>query len=312
MAELIPEIRVERIDFGPPGTPVPVSIVIPTRDRGRGGLLDRLLEDLAGQSLPRFEVVLVIGDPRQGRAINRGAREARGRILVTMDDDTGIEGRALLENLVALLDGNPDVGIAGASTVVPPEASWFQRLASRQIPRRLFPVQKEIRDSDMAQHPCLAIRRDLFFAIGGEDEELIRGLDPLLRHKVRRAGKRVVIAPDTAISHPLPEGLPALLRMYFRNGRGSGFAQRRFPERIFNLDSGARGDRFPVQIPLIRRVARYPVRLLHSLITLRWIRLGVELAYMTGWLWEFVAVRARARITSASGPQIRVRFGRDD
>ena len=35
------------------------------------------------------------------------------------------------------------------------------------------------------------------------------------------------------------------------------------------------------------RAARYPVRLLHSLVSGRWIRLLVELSYLTGYLYEY-------------------------
>lgn len=287
--------RVERIEYGDAVSGAPrASIVIPTLDGARRGLLARLLEDLERQSLGRFEVLLVIGDRRQGRAINRGAAAARGDILVTMDDDTMLIGTSVLASLVRVLDDCPDVGMVGASTVLPPDAGWFQRVASRQIPRRLFPVVDCIVDSDMVQHPCLAMRRAQFLALGGEDEELKRGLDPLLRYKVRAAGLRVVIAPGCAIAHPLPEDFWAVARMYFRNGRGSAFAQRHYPERIYNLTDGHCENRFRERVPFFLRVARYPVRLARSLVTLRWIRLSVEVAYLLGYLREWCRPRRAA------------------
>ncbi|MGE3165580.1 MAG: glycosyltransferase [Planctomycetota bacterium] len=283
----LPTSRIERHDFGPASETPTVSVVVPTLDRHRRGLLDRLLLDLRSQTLARFEVLLVIGDRRQGRAINRGVREARAEIVVTMDDDTEVRTPRLLENLVDTLNSDPSLGLVGASTVVSEGASWFQRAACHQVPRRFFPIVDRVTDSDMVQHPCLALRRETFLAIGGEDEQLIRGLDPLLRHKVRSAGLRVVIAPNSPISHPLPDRFVDVLRMYYRNGRGSAFAQKHFPERIYSLSDGYCGNQFRERVPFLRRVASYPWRIARSILTLQWIRLGTELAYGTGFLVEY-------------------------
>ncbi len=279
--------RIERFVYGDGDAPPRVSVVIPTRDGIRRGLLDKLLEDLHEQTVTDFEVLLVIGDNRQGRAINRGVRQARASVIATMDDDTIIGTPRVLENLLEVLDANPDVGMVGASTVLPPGCTRFQKNASQQIPRRLFPIVNSLVDSDMVQHPCLAMPKSLFEAIGGEDEELVRGLDPLLRHKVRDAGYRVAIAPNTYVSHPLPEGLGAVLKMYFRNGRGSAFAQRNYPDRVYNLSDGHRKNQFPSRVPVMKRALAYPGRLLRSFLTGRWIRLGVEQAYLMGYAVEY-------------------------
>lgn len=281
--------HLERHEYGELTRVPSVSIIVPTRDRHRRGLLDQLLRDLREQSFERFEVLLVIGDSRQGRAINRGVDEARGEFIVTMDDDTKIGTPKLLENLVATLRRNPDVGMVGASTVLPPGCGRFQKIASEQIPRRLFPIVSELTDSDMVQHPCLALRKSLFVEIGGEDEELIRGLDPILRYKVRQAGYRVAIAPHTYISHLLPDTLWSVVRMYFRNGKGSAFAQRHFPQRVLALSDGHQRNQFPPRVPFLRRVLSYPVRIGLAAVRWRWIRVATELSYSLGFVREFTS-----------------------
>ena len=295
---------IERIDYGADlDAPPLLSIIVPTRARHGVPLLDRLIADLREQTLERFELILVIGDNRQGRAINRGVRAARSEFVGTMDDDTEIRTPELLVNLLKVLDENPDVGLVGASTILPPDAGWFQRAATRQIPRRAFPVVSEIVDSDMVQHPCLAMRRDLFLEIGGEDEEIPRGLDPLLRYKVRKAGYRVVIAPNSAISHPLPESFPAIFRLYMRNGRGSAFVQRRYPERVYEQTDGFKENRFRARTPFIVRALRYPCRALGSLVTGNWIWLAAQLAYAIGYFREyFSGATERNRPVQSSTP----------
>jgi glycosyltransferase involved in cell wall biosynthesis len=282
-------VAARRIAYGDPALAPRISIIIPTRDGERRGLLGRLLDDLAQQSLPAFEVLLIIGDRRQGRAINRGVALARSDTIATMDDDTVVGPRDLLARLLEVLESDARIGIVGASTVVPEGSSPFQHAACRQIPRRAFPVQDEIVDSDMVQHPCLAMRRERFLAIGGEDEELIRGLDPLLRHKVRERGWRVVIAPRCWVGHPLPEGLGSVMRMYFRNGRGSAFAVRHFPERVLELDAGHRGDRFRAKRSLLARSLRHPLRWLGAAGRGHWIAAAAQLAYIAGYLREWIA-----------------------
>lgn len=283
-----------------PGARPRATVIIPTRDGARAGRLARLREDLERQTFQDFEVIVVAGDPRQGRAINRAARLAAGRILITLDDDTRLESPQVFARLVDALDGDPSIGIAGASTLPPAGASRFQRAASRQIPRRLFPVLDRTTDSDMAQHPCMAIRRDVFEAAGGEDEDLVRGLDPLLRHRVREAGYRVVIAARAWACHPLPEGLGALLRMSYRNGRGSAFAQRRFPDRVYELSDGRRRNRFAPKRPLAYRAARHAARLLGSILRLRAIGIAAQIAYALGFLREYFARSGPAPIMAAS------------
>ncbi len=278
-----------RIAYGDPALPPQVSIIVPTRDGERRGLLGELLEQLSSQTLSSFELILVIGDRRQGRAINRGVSLARSEFIATMDDDTVLGPTDLLEKLIATLEADPTIGMAGASTIVPAGSTRFQRRACHQIPRRFFPVVESITDSDMVQHPCLAMRRDRFLQIGGEDEELIRGLDPLLRWKVRAEGWRVVIVPHCWVGHPLPEGLGPVLRMYFRNGRGSAFAQRHYPERIFQLDAGRAGDHFAPQRTLARRVLRAPLRLASGFLLGRWIAVGTQIAYLAGYAREWIA-----------------------
>ncbi len=266
--------------------PPAVTVVIPTSAGDRNGRLGRIDAFLKEQRFRNFEVVQVIGDDRQGRAINRGVRVAQGQIVITLDDDSELYDPGTFQRLVAAIRGNGMIGIAGASTVPGPGASAFQRTAAREVPRRYFPVHKEMVDSDMAQHPCMAMRRDVFLQLGGEDEELIRGLDPLLRYKFRRAGYRVVIVGNTWISHPLPDDLGSIARMYFRNGRGSAFARRTHPERIFELTDGFRRGRFVPRRPLWFRAVRYLWRLYLSCVELKLVRLTAELSYVAGYCWE--------------------------
>ena len=262
-----------------------VTVVIPTSGDDRAEMLIPLLDQLPGQTLRPDEVLVVRGDRRQGRAINRAARVAGGDVLVTLDDDTRLGHPEVLERVVGLLRDDPTVGLSGAATEIPPDAPAWLRAAYRQIPRRWFPAVETAVDSDMVQHPCLAIRRELFFAIGGEDEEIPRGLDPLLREKVRARGLRVAIAPRAFVYHLLPGTFAGIWRQSFRNGRGSATVRRHWPDRVRSLSDGhEEGRPWEDRPSFFLRSLNVLAGMAVDLVTLRWIRLAYRTAYVSGYL----------------------------
>jgi GT2 family glycosyltransferase len=258
------------------------TIVIPVLKLEGNPHLENILSALAGQSLPPKKVVLVVGDKRQGRAINLGVSKATTTYVGTVDDDTMIDDPDLFKKLIEALNADPEIGIAGAACVIPETASEFQKRAMREIPRRFFPVQERTVDSDMVQHPCLLMPRELFLKIGGEDEELIRGLDPVLRKKVRDTGKRVAIIADTWIHHLIPDGFWKVVKMYYRNGRGSGFASREYPERVLELSDGYDGGTFEERKPFIHRFFRRLRSLTASIFKFELIKAATDIAYIAG------------------------------
>jgi GT2 family glycosyltransferase len=276
-----------------------LTLIIPCRSRESAPLLAPLIDQLERQTFSDFDVYVIQGDRRQGRAINNGVRKAQSPWIMTMDDDTVVDDDRLLDKSLTAMKGDSTIGMGGAATAIPKDAGFFERAAYRQIKRRWFPTQEQTVDSDMVQHPCLCMPRELFLDIGGEDEDLIRGLDPILRKKVRDAGKRVAIIADTWIYHALPWGPIRLFRNYFRNGRGSAFARRHHPDRIIELTEGYEGaDGFVPRRSFPFRILRRLGTLLGSLITLKWFRLWADLAYSTGYFFESIFARSPAESES--------------
>ena len=134
------------------------SVIIPVATDRQTDSLTSLLDALAKQTLRDFEVILVIGDNRQGRAINNGVKEAGGKWIITMDDDTQVSDDNLLEKLIAAMEADSSIGLGGGSCVIPDSATRFQKQAMLQIPRRFFPIQQHNVESDFVQHPCLILR----------------------------------------------------------------------------------------------------------------------------------------------------------
>ena len=151
------------------GEAVLLSVIIPTIDANRDGYFLKLLSQIGCQEFGDFEVIVICGDPRQGRAINTAAVHARGKYIITLDDDTSLPDPKTFSKLVEVMESQPDIGIAGGNNVVPPDAKLFVRRVMKELPRRSWDAVLEITDSDMAEHPCMIMRMEEFKLVGGEN-----------------------------------------------------------------------------------------------------------------------------------------------
>jgi GT2 family glycosyltransferase len=253
-------------------------------------VLERLLRQINEQSLRRVEVIVVEGDRRQGRAINTAAAIARGDFLVTMDDDTQLGDARVLERLLGAMEQDPTIGIAGAASVIPSDAPPIVRRAMREVPRRSSAVVDVVTESDMAEHPCLAIRRRLFYQVGGEHELIPRGLDPYLRAEVRRLGYRVVVVPETWIYHLLPLTFRGILRQYYRNGAGAAYVKKFYPQWVIE-QAEAHNEPVGGRTSLPARVLRYLGRTGRAVRRGQWVYLGTLGAYALGYAWGMATLR---------------------
>ncbi|MBI4553987.1 MAG: glycosyltransferase [Candidatus Latescibacteria bacterium] len=273
-----------------------VSVLIPTADAERGGYFRQLLRQLEAQTFQDFEVIVIQGDSRQGRALNTGAAAARGEWLIILDDDTRLGHPEVFDNLVRTLRAHPDIGMAGVANTVPDDAPWLVRRVMSEIPRRHSDIVTEIIDSDMAEHPCCIIPKRVFRQIGGENEIIPRGLDPYLRREIRQAGYRVVVIPGTYIHHLPPARLMILLRQFFRNGRQAALCTRLYPQWVVELTE-QHGAAVPERASLDRRLVRAGMRLLTALVTGRVIYLITTVAYQAGFVYEYLRTKDEGQRT---------------
>jgi GT2 family glycosyltransferase len=239
---------------------------------------------------------MVQGVSPQGRAINEGVRGTSGRILVIVDDDSCLADEHVLSRLLETLEADPKIGMAGASIVPDPSANAFSLRAARQFPRFSTPIVSEITDSDLACHGCCAIPRSVFEEIGGEREDILRGLDPDLRSRLRVRGYRVVLAPQCRIHHPMPSRWPELTRIFFRNGYGSAYSQKFEPDSIIETSERLNSPHTPPDSGLAFRVLRFPIRLLAALFSGKWIRFVAYVSYATGYAWGLAFARRVAHV----------------
>jgi GT2 family glycosyltransferase len=188
-----------------------LSVVIPTRHRD--GDLATCLEALRPQVGPASAEVIVTDDgsestaramiearfpfvrwtegPRRGPASNRnhGARQARGELIVFVDDDV-VPARDFLARYAASI--SPDVDVYEGRTTCE---------AGIRSPLEHSPVN----ETGGNLWSCnLMVRRSFWESFGGFDEDFPfpHLEDTVFRERLQRAGVRVLFVRDAVVDHP--------------------------------------------------------------------------------------------------------------
>ena len=266
-----------------------LSVIIPTADADRGGYFVKLMASLTAQDMQDFELIVLKGDKRQGRGINICAAMAKGEYLLTVDDDSSLPDAQTFSKMLRAMKNHADIGMAGGNNTVPDWATAFVKRVMIQVPRRSWQPVAEIIDSDLAEHPCLMMRAELFRRVGGENEVIPRGLDPYLRQVFREADTRVVVLPDIIYHHLPPETWGGLLGQMYRNGYQAAYANIHSPEWV--IETPAEHGDFTLRVPLWQRVLRYPWRMLKSLLKGHWLWVICQSCYAWGFLRSWVKER---------------------
>jgi GT2 family glycosyltransferase len=210
------------------------SIVIPVFNRAE--LTEQCLVNLAdATSDATFEVILVDNASTDGTsdllaklggdvqvirntenlgfaaACNQGARAARGRHLVFLNNDT-VPLRGWLGPLLAELDADPEVAVVGAKLLFADDTIQHAGvLFSRELPMpyHVFyrapaatPAVNHRRELQCVTGACMALRRTVFDALGGFDEGYRNGFEDVdFCLRVRARGGRVVYQPASTLYH---------------------------------------------------------------------------------------------------------------
>lgn len=217
-------------------TPEPtVALIIPSL----AGTCEALQRSIAAQTCQPQEIEVVAGVRPNGHARNMGVARTSGDILVFVDDDAVLGNAYVVANLVAPLLKDASIGVTGASKLLPPDASAWQRWVAREVPRIEHPVVQQPLETNPdppsyyceITTTCCAMRRAVFEEAGRFSDTLIRGVDTEFFWRVRRLGYRFVLVPDTWVYHPAPASLRALLRKHFLYGVGHSQEVRADPGR---------------------------------------------------------------------------------
>jgi GT2 family glycosyltransferase len=240
-----------------------------------------LIEDLQSQTLKPQHIEVVRGISPSGKARNLGVAQTTGETLVFLDDDVRLGSKDVIEVLVRCLKADKKLGMVGTAQLLPPDSTAFQRRCARQISRSVSSVVETLTESDMVTTACCAMRREVLSEVGGYHDRIIRGVDPELRRRVRKAGYRIAVAPNSWHYHAMPSDLSALLRIAWRNGAASAYARRHFPEAVLFNPEGHVSE-FDATPSLPARILRNAVALGGDLLSGRVYGALYSMAYLGG------------------------------
>lgn len=260
-----------------------IAVIIPSGDNTREDSLSGLLADLRQQTRPPQEIEIVHGVSPSGRARNLGIERTKADFLVFIDDDVRLGNEFVLESLLKVLLEDSQVGLVGTAQLLPEDSSPFQRKCAQQIPRSQSALVSRVTESDIVTTACCMARRCDLARLGNFHDRILRGVDPELRNRYRQGGFKIVVAPNVWHHHPMPSSFGALLRIAYRNGYSSAFAQRHFPETVFYNPEGHVGQ-FEARPSLTKRVVARAWRMVGALLSGRLEGLSYDLAYALGYL----------------------------
>lgn len=146
---------------------------------------------------------------------NRGAAEARGEVLVFLNNDTEVTAGALETVVAQALE--PGVAISGCRLLFPDRTLQhagvaFLRgpaLGGASMPQHVFrhadqdlAAARASYELDCVTAACMAVRADVFRAVGGFDQGYLNGLEDVdLCLRIRLSGKRIVYRGDATVIH---------------------------------------------------------------------------------------------------------------
>ncbi len=270
-----------------------ISIIIATKDSTRGKNIENLLNDIYSQDIGgEIEVCQVSGVSPIGKARNKGVESAKGDIFIFLDDDIRFGHQRVFKNLIQALISDKNIGICGASQLIPRNANWFQQRFAKEIAHAEHPVVKEIKEVGMVGSASCAVRRDVFFNVGKFNENLARGIDVEFCHRLKQNRYRVILVPETWIYHPPPQNLLKFMKLSFRNGKATAFADRYYPQ--LNFDVGTDNIIHSVERKSKKhRLWRYVKDIIKAIILVKPINLISRIVYAMGYFFEVASVTGK-------------------
>jgi GT2 family glycosyltransferase len=144
--------------------------------------------------------------------INLGAAQARGEVLLLLNDDVEVISPDFLETMLPFLE-DPDVAMVGCKLLLAdgrlqhaghvynglPYHAFFGRAGDETGPHGLLLVDREVSGVTAA---CALVRADVFDEVGGFSPLFPRNYNDVdFSLKVRHAGYRIIYTPHASLYH---------------------------------------------------------------------------------------------------------------
>jgi len=184
--------------------------------------------DCSAKVTARHDVILIRQDHAGAAAArNRGALQARGRILVFTDADCE-PYRDWLEQMLIPFDDPDVVGVKGVYRTR--QSSLVARFAQAEYEEKYDRLARA-GWIDFIDTYAAAYRRDVFSEQGGFDPGFQFDEDQEFSFRLARAGYRMIFAPAAIVYHQHPARLWAYARRKFQLGRWKVRVHLRHPSK---------------------------------------------------------------------------------
>lgn len=184
-----------------------ISFEVIVVDNGSTDGTEELLGELKG------DVQILRNDQNLGfaKACNQGARAARGKYLVFLNNDT-IPQPQWLKPLVSEVDEHQEVGVVGSKLLFADGSVQHAGVVFMRSHRSAYHIYRTVasnasavnqrREFQAVTAACLLVRREIFDGVQGFDEGFINGFEDVdLCLKIREKGHHVIYQPRSVLYH---------------------------------------------------------------------------------------------------------------
>ncbi|RPH95708.1 glycosyltransferase, partial [candidate division KSB1 bacterium] len=192
---------------------------------------------------PPVRVVTLPENLGFAKGCNAGAREARGKYIVFLNNDTTVEPN-WLSAMIECIERNPQIGLVGNLQIFPDSGRVQQAgivcgpdkmvysIYNNQIPAD-HPAVNKPREFQFIAGSCFLMEREFFNALDGFDESYLNSCEDVdLCMRVREAGKKVYYCPQSRIYHYESR----TVKSHDKNSENYRLFLKRWGEKMFQDD----------------------------------------------------------------------------
>ncbi len=176
-------------------------------DNGSTDSTEKILSSLAGD----IQIIRNTQNLGFAKACNQGARAARGKHLVFLNNDT-IPKRDWLKPLIQELESHADVAVVGSKLLYQDNTVQHAGVAISRVFRtpyhfflgvpESFPAVNTRREFQAVTAACMLVRKETFEDVGGFDEGFVNGFEDIdMCLRIRELGKKVIYQPQSCLYH---------------------------------------------------------------------------------------------------------------